>query len=1230
MRMDFPRRAFTVFVCFAQEDQQWYERLDKHLSLLKEQEGMTCWSPLLIPAGMERGDAVAQQCQVADLFLLLISADFLASSKCQEIMRYALQREREGTSVVLPVLLRAVDWQKAPFSHLQMLPKNNLAVASWVSADDAFEEIVRQIRALVEVLRRWVCLSSSPHHQSMLTRLASDLEGYHIPISTHTDQNNLKEAIRLSSAVILLTSQETCFSQMDREVVELAIIEERQLIVLWLPDEELNEPVPQEWRGSICIDARPPRYDFALKALLVQMKCRLSAPLPPVESESDHEPRNPYKGLRPFGMSDVGDFFGRETLVKECLEALQHALQEDQQGALQHGRLLAVIGPSGSGKSSVVMAGLLPNLRKSVLPGSDKWVYLDALVPGTDPVEALTIVLSEHFPEKGLKTIREDLEEDSMRGLHQYATLLTRRQEAAGVQVVLVVDQFEELFTQTLSEEKRRLFLDLLITAITVPRGPLMLILTLRADFSDRVMLYPNLSRLIDAHHCLVHPMEISDLRRVIEQPAALSDVQLRFEGDLVSDLLLEMRGQIGALPLSQFALDQLFQQRDGHLLTSNAYREMGGIRGALAKHAETTFAELPTKEHRKLAQTVFLRLIIPGITEQETTRRRARRSELEVGDSTQTRLLRETADIFVVRRLLTTSEVAGVPTIEVSHEALLQEWPRLTDWVSEARKDLRLQQVLSQDVTEWEQHNRPADRLYRGRHLKEARAWAKRNMSGTNETGETTQKSATSASVIPSASEMAFLRASMRQRIRSVVRLITILLVAVSLISVTGWYGYALSQSPQLANPTRVTTPADDGPGSLRWCINTAPSESTITFHERVRGTIGLTSGDLAFPSNKKLTIDGPGENALAISGSANSAIHILPKASVTISGLSFKKSRIADGGSGNQSLIYNNGFLQLTSVIISGNYTVTGTIYNDSNSTLTVRNSTISGNSAGLRGGGIFNAGKMTVSNSTISGNSVSGDGGGISNDGEMTVSNSTISGNSVSGDGGGISNFGKMTVSNSTISGNSEKGESSLSARSGNGGGIFNSLDGTLTVGNSTISDNSAAGNGGGIANLGGSTHITFCTIYNNRASDSGGILTSDYEIPGGHIFKSEMTMRNSIVAANGPVDASGSFISRGYNLIQKGATFTPATGDKLGADLSYLFAGNVQLSDNGGPTRTLALLPDPRNPALNAIPLASCQIKEIYDEHARMYIDQRGKVRLGRQKVACDIGAYEAQM
>jgi hypothetical protein len=1194
---------------------------------------------------MEREDVVARHRRTADLFLLLISADFLASPEYQDTMQYVLQREKEGTAVVLPVLLRAVDWQRASFSHLQILPRNHLAVTSWVNTDEAFEEIVREMRAIVGVLRRWIVLASSPHHQSMLTRLANDLEGHRIPVSTHTDQAGLSDAIRRSSATILLTSPETCFSQVDREAMALAIIYQKLVIVLWLPDKELNEPVPSQWRGSICIDANTERYNLALQEILVQLKCRLSAPLVNSEEQKDHQPRNPYKGLHPFGMSDVSDFFGREKLVEQCLRVLQQALLVDAQG-LPPSRLLAVIGPSGSGKSSVVMAGVLPRLLKGAIQGSETWIYLDSLVPGTDPAEALTTVLFKHFPETGMTTIGTDLQDGSMRGLHRYATALAGQQESRGTQVMLVVDQFEELFTQTISEEKRRLFLDLLITAITVPHGPLILIVTLRADFSDRVMLYSDLYRLIDTHRCSVLPIEIPNLRRVIEQPARLPDVQVRFEENLISDLLLEMRGQVGALPLLQFTLDQLFEKRDGHLLTSKAYQEMGGIKGALRQHAEATFVELLTEEHRKLAQTVFLRLIVPGLTQQETTRRRARRSELEVGTSRQTRLLQETTDTFVARRLLTTGEVAGVPTIEVSHETLLWEWPRLADWMSEAREDLRLQHVLSEDVVDWEQHNKPADRLYRGTQLKEARAWARRSM--------------------PSMNEMAFLRASKMRQIRSVISVITLFLLLVSSISTAGWYAWWFVQH-QPPDMTRVTTLADDGPGSLRWCVTNASSGSTITFAQNVRGTIKLIGGDLAFPGDKKLTIDGPSENLLAISGNTKSAIHVSPWASVIISGLSLKDTKLDKSF-----FIHNEGTLRLTSVIISGNSALNSTIYNDHEGTLIVSNVTISGNSSiadtfssggsggifndsegmlivsdsiisgnssAYNGGGIKNSGTLTVSKSTISGNSAEQNGGGIYNSSALTVSNSTISGNSAERNGGGIHNSGGLTVSNSTISGNSAEGSTDSSYEgTGKGGGIFDDAFSSLfedvpTVVNSTITGNSAARSGGGIYSSSALIDLAFCTIYNNRASDGGGIFTERYDGSDEYARKSRMTMRNSIVVANGPeIDIAGLFISGGYNLIQKkaGTTFTVATGDQFSPDLPGLFAKDVQLSGSGGETQTLALLADLRNPALNKIPLAFCQIKKILDEHSQTYIDQRGQARPGNKKAACDIGAYEAQM
>jgi hypothetical protein len=290
------------------------------------------------------------------------------------------------------------------------------------------------------------------------------------------------------------------------------------------------------------------------------------------------------------------------------------------------------------------MAGLLPRLRAGRLPGSEQWVYLDPIVSGSRPIEALTMALSEHLPDKSLKVIREDLEDDSARGLHLLASQLAKR---PGTNVVLLIDQFEELFTQTPTEDERRRFIDLLVTATTEPHGPLIVLLTLRADFYDCPMRYPLLHQLVQAHQTSVLPMTLQELRGVIEKPAVLPDVRQTFEGDLVGDLLFEVQNQVGALPLLQFTLDQLFQHRDGCQLTLSAYRELGGVKGALTRQAEKTYLELPSDEHRKLARALFLRLIDPGVTEQDTTRRRAALSELSLAEASQTRLMRKVADAF-------------------------------------------------------------------------------------------------------------------------------------------------------------------------------------------------------------------------------------------------------------------------------------------------------------------------------------------------------------------------------------------------------------------------------------------------------------------------------------------------------------------------------------------------------------------------------------------------------
>ena len=317
------------------------------------------------------------------------------------------------------------------------------------------------------------------------------------------------------------------------------------------------------------------------------------------------------------------------------------------------------------------MAGLLPRLQQGVVSGSRAWVYLEPMLPGKHPIEALGLILATQLPGRSFVSIREDLEDDAARGLHVLGSQLVKQ---PGARVVLLIDQFEELFTQTDSEEERRLFIELLLTATTEPRGPLLAVLTLRADFYGHPMQYPELHHLMQACLRQVLPMEVEDLRATIEQPAALADVQMTFEGNLVGDLLYQMRGQAGALPLLQFTLEQLFERRDGHRLTLQAYREIGGLKGALSQHAEKTFTTLPTEEHRRLTQTLFLRLIDPGLTEQDTTRRRASLSEFTLPDATQTRMLRESIDAFIAARLLTTNEIGGITTVEVSHEALIRE----------------------------------------------------------------------------------------------------------------------------------------------------------------------------------------------------------------------------------------------------------------------------------------------------------------------------------------------------------------------------------------------------------------------------------------------------------------------------------------------------------------------------------------------------------------------------
>lgn len=318
----------------------------------------------------------------------------------------------------------------------------------------------------------------------------------------------------------------------------------------------LSPPQAQDWQALIS----PAPQDLAPR------------PSQPLLDDPSFVPRNPYRGLHAFTTEQAGDFFGRERLITELLHTFQQVLfPSSPEGKA---RLLSVVGPSGSGKSSVVLAGLLPSLKRGEVPGSADWIYLEPIVPGQHPLEALARTLSYQFPQRSLASLHEDLEEPSARGLHLLFEALVKGKSTT---IFLYIDQFEELFTQTLEQEEQTQFINLLLTALTEPHGTLALALSLRADFYDRPMLQiPRLFRLMQAAQVSVLPLDQRDLRDVIRKPAALPDVRLRFEDDLVGELLAEMRGQSGALPLLQFTLDRLFQARQGQVLTLAAYHEMG------------------------------------------------------------------------------------------------------------------------------------------------------------------------------------------------------------------------------------------------------------------------------------------------------------------------------------------------------------------------------------------------------------------------------------------------------------------------------------------------------------------------------------------------------------------------------------------------------------------------------------------------------------------------------
>lgn len=475
---------------------------------------------------------------------------------------------------------------------------------------------------------------------------------------------------------------------------------ERQLSEPFVPLAELRSDIPGSVSGAVAkATAKDPADRFHSVAEFLEA-LEPSAAIAEVGAPVfEGEVTNPYNGLQAFDDGDTDRFFGRERLVSELVAQFA--------GDSISSRCAIVVGPSGSGKSSVVRAGLVPAIREGRVDGSDQW-FITTMVPGTDPFEALEAALlrvAVNPPASLLEQLR-----DGSRGILRSVRRCLASDDDT---VFLVLDQFEELFTGSSADDAVQ-FLDALAAAVSEPTSPLRLVATLRADFYDRPLAHQTFAAVLKQTSVDVTPLAPDELERAIVEPSRRQGVW--FDSGLVARIAAEAAGQPAPLPLLQYALGELFERRDGNLLTAEAYDAIGGLSGALASRAETVFASSDAGK-RVAIRRLFGRMVDPGASTTDLRRRIAVADFDHDSDATWALGQLGEARLVTFDRDVASRE----PTVEVAHEALLREWPRLVDWLREDAALLRSVDELSRAAVTWQSGGRETSDLYRGGRLESA-----------------------------------------------------------------------------------------------------------------------------------------------------------------------------------------------------------------------------------------------------------------------------------------------------------------------------------------------------------------------------------------------------------------------------------------------------------------------------------------------------------------------------
>lgn len=475
-----------------------------------------------------------------------------------------------------------------------------------------------------------------------------------------------------------------------------------------------NQHKPQE-------DPAGEHYELSgdFRGAVINIKSTLvgAAEIKDIENLPPEPGAPPFLGLQYFDEQDAGRFFGREQLTARIV------------GRLQRTNFLAIVGASGSGKSSIARAGVVPALRSGerladgALPpkNSPQWA-VHVFTPTAHPIEALAAVLTSQTESlSAMSALQSDLNQNS-----ETLSLAARRllAQQSRPRLFLIIDQFEELYTLCRAEDERNAFIDNLLAAVDPDKQqPLTVLITLRADFYAHIARHDRLREEISQHQEFIGAMSKEELVSAIDRPLAQGNWKIQ-EG-LIEVILDDIGYEPGALPLLSHALLETWRRRRGRTLTLSAYTESGGISGAIAKTAETVFRQTLSPKQQPIARMIFLRMAELG-EDIQATRRRASFDEL-ITRSTDELVIETVINVLVDARLVTTGLIKPEDTkvVELAHESLIREWPTLRQWLEEDRESLILQRQLTDATNDWLKLGRDPGMLFRGARLQQVVAWS-------------------------------------------------------------------------------------------------------------------------------------------------------------------------------------------------------------------------------------------------------------------------------------------------------------------------------------------------------------------------------------------------------------------------------------------------------------------------------------------------------------------------